>query len=121
MRENTTKTPKVDKRSYRTVLLLVGALAVVSISGAFAVEASGGDVFGVVVTNDGSVWPGVLISLTGGDVKQKTVSDTDGAFRFNSVPPGDYVMVFQAQGKKKAKRKISVSTENVDLGTIALD
>lgn len=115
------KTPKVDDRLYRAVLVLVGALALVSISGAFADEESGGDVFGVVVTSDGSAWPGVLISLTGDDVKLKTVSDTDGAFRFNSVPPGDYVMVFQAQGKKKAKRKIPVSTEDVDLGTIALD
>ena len=115
------KTPMVDDRLHRVVLLLVVALATVSVPGAFAGEDSGGDVFGVVVTSDGSAWPGVLISLTGGDVKQKTVSDTDGAFRFNSVPPGDYVVVFQAQGKKKVKRKIPVSTEDVDLGTIAID
>ena len=115
------KTPMVDDRLHRVVLLLVVALATVSVPGAFAGEDSGGDVFGVVVTSDGSAWPGVLISLTGGDVKQKTVSDTDGAFRFNSVPPDDYVVVFQAQGKKKVKRKIPVSTEDVDLGTIAID
>jgi hypothetical protein len=121
MRETKMKTPVDADRLYRGVLLLVVALAVVSIPGAFADEDSGGDVFGIVVTGDGSPWPGVLISLTGGDVKQKTVSDNDGAFRFTSVPPGEYVVVFEAQGKKKMKRKIPVATGDVDLGTIAID
>ncbi len=115
------KTPMVEHRFSRVVLLFVIALAALSIPGALADEDSGGDVFGIVVTGDGSPWPGVLISLTGGDVKQKTVSDNDGAFRFTSIPPGDYVVVFQAPGKKKIKRKIPVSTEDVDLGTIAID
>ncbi len=115
------KRPMCENRVSRVVLLLVFALSTISVVGAFAGEDSGGDVFGVVVTGDGSPWPGVLISLTGGDVKQKTVSDNDGAFRFTSVPPGDYVVVFEAPGKKKMKRKIPVATEDVDLGTIAID
>ena len=115
------KRPMCENRMSRVVFLLVFALSTISVVGAFAGEDSGGDVFGVVVTGDGSPWPGVLISLTGGDVKQKTVSDNDGAFRFTSVPPGDYVVVFEAQGKKKMKRKIPVATGDVDLGTIAID
>ncbi len=82
---------------------------------------SASQVFGVVVSGDGSALPGVLISLSGGDVKKRTVSATDGAFRFASIAPGDYLMVFHAQGKKKVKRKITISTEDVDLGTIVLD
>jgi hypothetical protein len=115
------KRPMCENRMSRVVLLLVFALSTISVVGAFAGEDSGGDVFGVVVTSDGSAWPGVLISLSGGDVKQKTVSDNDGAFQFTSVPPGDYVVVFEAQGKKKMKRKIPVATGDVDLGTIAID
>lgn len=84
-------------------------------------EESGNRVFGVVVSTDGSPLPGAIISLSGGKVKQRTVSVSDGAFSFASVPPGDYVVVFQASGKKKVKRKVPVSTEDVDLGTIALD
>ncbi|MCJ7753292.1 MAG: carboxypeptidase-like regulatory domain-containing protein [Thermoanaerobaculales bacterium] len=115
------KRPMCENRMSRVVLLLSFALSTISVVGALAGEDSGGDVFGVVVTSDGSAWPGVLISLTGGDVKQKTVSDNDGAFRFTSVPPGDCVVVFEAQGKKKMKRKIPVATGDVDLGTIAID
>ena len=115
------KRPMCENRMSRVVLLLVFALSTISVVGAFAAEDSGSDVFGVVVSGDGSALPGVLISLAGGDVKQKTVSDNDGAFRFTSVPSGDYAVVFQAPGKKKIKRKILVSTADVDLGTIALE
>ncbi len=115
------KTSMVEEGLVRTVLLLVVALALVAVPGVFADEDSGSDVFGVVVTADGTAWPGVLISLTGGDVKQKTVSDNDGAFRFTSIPPGDYVVVIQAPDKEKIKREIPVTDGDVDLGTIALD
>lgn len=110
-----------EDRMSRVALVLIVALAMVSAPGAFAGEDSGSDVFGSVVSGDGGALPGVLVSLTGGDVKQKTVSDNDGAFRFTSIPPGDYVVVLQAPGKKKAKREFPVATEDVDLGTIALD
>jgi hypothetical protein len=84
-------------------------------------EDGGSKVFGVTVSGDGSALPGVLISLSAGKVRQKTVSGTDGEFSFSSVPPGDYIVVFQAQGKKKVKRKIPVATGDVDLGTIVVD
>ena len=107
------------------------ALSAVSVAGAFAADgsvsrvdepaSSGSKVFGVTVSSDGSPLPGVLITLSGKGVKQKTVSETDGAFGFASVPPGDYVVVFQFQGRKKVKRKIPVTTEDIDLGTIVVD
>lgn len=115
------RTSLVEVRLVRMTLLLVVALTLVAVPGVFAGEDSGSDVFGVVVSSDGNAWPGVLISLTGGDVKQKTVADNEGTFRFTSIPPGDYVVVFQAPDKKKIKRKIPVATEDVDLGTIAID
>ena len=120
-----------EDRLSRVLMIAVFTLSTVSVAGAFAADGamsrvdqpsqSGSQVFGVVVGSDGSPLPGVLISLSGGKVKQKTVSETDGAFSFASVPPGDYVVVLQMRGKKKIKRKIPVATEDVDLGTIAMD
>ena len=116
-------------RIFRAAMIagIVGSLALVP--GAFAGESTGSQVddnpgvkvFGVTVSGDGSALPGVLISLTGGEIKQRTVSGTDGEFSFASVPPGDYVVVFQFQGKKKLKREVPVATEDVDLGTILVD
>ena len=119
------------RRLPQILMVAFCALSAVSVAGAFAADGSasrvdepapsGSRVFGVTVSGDGSALPGVLISLSGNGVKQKTVSETDGAFSFASVPPGDYVVVFQIQGKKRVKRKIPVSTEDVDLGTIVVD
>ncbi len=123
------KSRTFQSRTSHVATMVVFILAAVSAIGAFAGEGdvsgvdddSGSRVFGIVVSADGGALPGVLISLSGGDVKQRTVSATDGAFRFASIPPGDYLLVFQAPGRKKVKRKIPVSTDDVDLGTIVLD
>lgn len=113
----------------RMALIVVLGLSVISVAGVFAGDVfasrgdddSGSEVYGVVVGGDGAPLPGVLISISGGKVKQKTVTANDGAFSFASIPPGDYLVVFQAPGKKKIKRKIPVASEDVDLGTVALD
>jgi hypothetical protein len=81
----------------------------------------GYEVSGVLINGDGNAVPGVLITLSGDDGKQSTVSGGDGAFSFTSVTPGTYSLVFKVKGKKKAKREITVSNSDVDLGKISLD
>jgi len=124
-------TRRVSGRLRRFLILAVCAVSAFSVAGTLVAESSvgrgdepaqpGSKVFGVTVSSDGSALPGVLIALSGKGIKQRTVSGTDGAFSFASVPPGDYMVVFQFQGKKKIKRKIPVGTEDVDLGTIVVD
>jgi len=83
-------------------------------------SAAGHAVFGKTVSADGSALPGVLIAISGDGVNLKGVSDTDGDFRFASVPPGSYSIVFKMKGAKKVKRDITVSTGDLDLGEITL-
>ena len=116
-----------EPRMCRVVVML--ALAFVTVSGggvpaAARVDddsAAGSDVFGATAGGDGSPLPGVLISLSGDGVNLKTVSESDGSFRFTSIQPGDYSVVFKMTGLKKAKQKIVVATEDLDLGTITLE
>jgi len=122
----------VDKRClFRRVMILVFALS--AFSGAGTLEAGvivrgegespsvGHEVFGTTVDTDGGALPGVLITLSGDGVNQKTVSDAEGAFHITSVPPGSYSMVFKVKGKKKVKREVNVSTGDLDLGNITID
>jgi hypothetical protein len=115
----------------RVMVTACFVVAAVSMTGAFAGENNqvradepsnaGNKVFGVTVMSDGSPFPGVLISLSGGGVKQRTVSASDGKFEFSAVPPGEYTVVFQVKGKKKVERKIPVATEDVNMGTVLID
>ena len=122
----------VDKRClFRRVMILVFALS--AVSGAGTLEsgvivrgdeespAAGHEVFGTTVGSNGSALPGVLITLSGDGVNQKTVSDAEGAFHMTSVPPGSYSMIFKMKGKKKVKREVNVSTGDLDLGNITID
>ena len=121
----------VDKRCvFRLVVILVFALS--AFSGAGTLEsgvvvrgndespAAGHEVFGITVDTDGGALPGVLITLSGDGVHQKTVSDAEGVFHITSVPPGSYSMVFKVKGMKKVKREVTVSTGDVDLGKITI-
>ena len=119
-----------ERRFSRVLMTIVVTLLVVSGAGAFETGVivrgedeslpAGQEMFGTTVSADGSALAGVRISLSGDEVKQKTVSDADGAFRFTLVPPGSYNMVFKMEGKKKLKREITVSTSDVDMGKITI-
>jgi len=120
-----------ERSMFRVMMMLVFVLSAVSVVGAFesgAISrgedespAAGHEVFGKTVDTDGGVLPGVLITLSGDGVDQKTVSDAEGAFRFTLVPSGSYSMVFKMKGMKKVKREVTVSTGDVDMGEITLD
>ena len=120
-----------EYRMFRVVMVLVFVLSVVSVAGASEAgvivrgedesPAAGYEVSGVTVDIDGSALSGVLITLSGDGVNQKTVSDAEGAFHITSVPPGSYSMIFKMKGKKKVKREVTVSTGNLDLGQITMN
>lgn len=122
--------PVCESRFSRVLMMFVVTLLVVSGAGAFETGVivrgedeslpAGHEVFGTTVSKDGSALAGVRVSLSGDGVKQKTVSDADGAFRFTLVPPGSYTMVCNIEGKKKVKLEITVSTGDVDMGNITL-
>ena len=117
-------------RISRVLMVLVLSLLAVSMAGAFETgvivrgedesPAAVHEVFGATVASDGSALSGVLITLSGDGVDQKTVSDAEGAFNLTSVPPGSYSMVFKAKGMKKVKREVTVSTGDLDLGKITM-
>ena len=124
------KTSVCERRIFRVVMMLVFTLPAISGAGAFETglivrgedesPAAGHEVFGVTVSIDGSALSGVLITLSGDGVNQKTVSDTEGAFHITSVPSGSYSMVFKKKGMKKLKREVTVSTGDLDLGKITM-
>ena len=124
------KKPVCECRMSRVVMMLVFVLSAVSVVGASEAgiivrgegesPAAGYEVNGATVSSDGSALPGVLITLSGDGVNQKTVSDTDGVFHFMSVPSGSYSVVFKMKGAKKVKREIAVSTGDVNLGKITM-
>jgi len=125
------KMPARERRMCRVVMLLVMMLSAssgagvsgceVSMAGANDSPAARHDVFGTTVDTDGNALPGVLVGLSGDGVNQKTVSSADGSFRFSSVPPGTFVIVFKMKGKKKVKREITLSDGDLDLGTITIE
>ncbi len=124
------KKPVCGRRLSRVLTMFVFTLLVVS--GAGASEAgnvvsgedeslpAGYEIFGTTVGEDGSALGGVRIALSGDGVDQKTVSDADGGFHFNLIPPGSYSVVFKMKGAKKVKREITVSTGDVDMGKITM-
>jgi hypothetical protein len=120
-----------EHRMRRVALVVVMVLSVFSGAGVSGYDvlmdraddsaAARYDVFGSTVNSDGSALSGVLIGLKGDGVTQKTVSSTDGSFRFSSVPPGSYAIDFKMKGKKKVKREITLSNGDLDLGKITIE
>ena len=116
------------RRGVLTVVIVLSAFSGAGIS-AYDVlmdreddsQAARYDVFGSTVTSDGTALSGVLIGLSGDDFNQKTVSSSDGSFRFSSVLPGHYAIVFKIKDKKKVKREITLSEADLDLGKITIE
>src|SRR5436853_1719650 len=63
-----------------------------------------GNVYGKVQAKDGSVLPGVTVTLTGIGAPQTTVTDAQGNFRFLSLSPGTYTIKAELAGYGTATR-----------------
>src|SRR5437870_894372 len=70
--------------------LLYAAVALFAVS-AFA-QFQTGNIYGKVQAKDGSVLPGVTVTLTGVGAPQTQVSDAQGNFRFINLSPGSYTL-----------------------------
>ena len=114
-----------------SIALLVGALSVLSSAGlasAQTVGATTGTINGAVTDESGAVLPGVTISVSGAAQMgvRTTVTDERGLYRFQSLPPGDYRLMFELPGFQAMVRdQIQVpvgftATVNARLGIQAL-
>jgi hypothetical protein len=66
-----------------------------------------GSIVGSVSDSSGAVLPGVSVTLGGDRLiggPQMVPTDTNGSYRFDRLPPGDYVVKFELQGFKTVER-----------------
>ena len=67
-----------------------------------------GSITGVVTDASGAVLPGATVTLTGEKLiggAQVQVTDATGAYRFDRLPPGSYVVKFELQGFKGVEQR----------------
>ena len=90
-----------DLRIWRTAgLLLVGLLLVVAPGLA---QAPTGNVYGTVVSEDGSPLPGVTVTLSGMGAPRTQITDASGQFRFLALDPGSYALNAELEGYGKVE------------------
>src|ERR1700730_9914237 len=79
-----------------------------------------GNIYGRVQAKDGSVLPGVTVTMTGVGAPQTTVTDATGNFRFISLSPGTYSIKAELAGYGNATRSgVSVRVaQNADVTMI---
>jgi hypothetical protein len=84
----------------------VGVCVLLLASPALAQRTTGA-IVGVVTDESGGVLPGVTVTLQGTQVagQPTTVTGTDGAYRFPTVPPGEYTLTFTLQGFSTVKQE----------------
>src|SRR5687768_11813070 len=82
-------------------------------SGASAFAQQTGSIVGAVSDSSGAVMPGVTVTLTSDRLISGTetaVSDANGSYRFDRLPPGNYTLKFELQGFKTVERaEIAIS------------
>jgi hypothetical protein len=71
-------------------------------------QSQAGSVSGKVLSRDGSVLPGVTVTLTGIGAPQTFVTTTDGEYRFLGLHPGDYTVSAELSGFGNTTRKAIV-------------
>jgi hypothetical protein len=85
-------------------LFWISALLIALIAFSASAQFQTGNIFGRVVAKDGSVLPGVTVTLTGVGAPMTTVSDETGAFRFVNLSPGTYTLKGELSGMGAATR-----------------
>jgi len=94
------------------IALLISLFAVASFA-----QVQSGNIYGTIKAKDGSVLPGVTVTLTGVGAPQTFITDPTGDFRFINLSPGTYAMTAELAGFGKATRTgIAVHTgQNTDM------
>ncbi len=97
--------------------LLIAAICVLAAPSAWA-QGLTGSITGVATDASGAILPGVTVSVSGdkliGGVQTQT-TDSNGAFRFDRLPPGNYRVKFELQGFKTVDR----NDIKIDAGFVA--
>ena len=68
--------------------VIVAAVCVALLAGSAFAQYQTGNIYGKVQAKDGSVLPGVTVTLTGVAAPQTIVSDSQGSFHFLNLAPG---------------------------------
>jgi hypothetical protein len=95
----------------RTLRILCGLLLLLAAVVAHAAET--GSVSGVVRSGDGSALPGVLVKVSGESLPagRSGVTDADGAFNFQRLPPGSYKVSAELSGMGNVEREAIVGVD----------
>src|SRR5438132_8799766 len=88
----------------RLLAVLTAALCVALFAVSAFAQFQTGNIYGKVQAKDGSVLPGVTVTLTGIAAPQTTVTDALGNFRFISLSPGTYTLRAELAGYGTATR-----------------
>ena len=106
----------------RFLAVIVAAMCVTLLAGSAVAQYQTGNIYGKVQAKDGSVLPGVSVTLTGVGAPQTNVSDSQGNFHFLSLSPGTYSLKAELAGYGSATRAgVSLQVaQNADV-TIALN
>src|ERR1700720_2594563 len=101
--------------------LFVAVLITLVTASAFA-QYQSGNIYGKVQAKDGSVLPGVTVTLTGIGAPQTAVTGPNGEFHFVNLSPGTYSLKAELSGYGAATRSgIGVRVaQNADI-TIAMN
>jgi len=86
----------------RTLFVSVSLLFLLTLS-AYA-QFQSGNIYGVVKAKDGSLLPGVTVTLTGVSAPQTFITDSTGNFRFINLSPGSYNVKAELAGMGTAVR-----------------
>lgn len=83
------------------------SLLLVLLTGLTLAQVRTGNIMGQVMLEDGSIIPGVSVTLTSPQTgRLLAVSSENGNYRFLSLPPGkEYALVFELEGFKRVTRK----------------
>ena len=84
------------------VILAALCIALFAVSGFAQIQS--GNIYGKVQAKDGSVLPGVTVTLTGVGAPQTAVTDPQGNFRFLNLAPGAYGLKAELSGYGTASR-----------------
>ncbi|MDQ6799692.1 MAG: carboxypeptidase-like regulatory domain-containing protein, partial [Acidobacteriota bacterium] len=82
----------------------MAAVCVALLAGSALAQYQTGNIYGKVQAKDGSVLPGVTVTLTGIGAPQVNITDGQGLFRFINLSPGDYTLRADLSGYGAATR-----------------
>src|SRR4051794_32056137 len=93
--------------------LRILCLPLLSLTAVAAHAAQTGSISGVVRSGDGAVLPGVTVTVSGDALPagRSDVTNADGGFNFQRLPPGTYKVVADLSGMGNVQREVIVEVE----------